>query len=146
MPGYTVPLNIPYPIASDTARAAMQTIPQAAAEKVDDLLAAMSGFNPGSIVPVLGSNIESAGEGSAAYRGAAFAELTLYVRAAGPKAAASTIATLPVGWRPPRIVRGLMSTTVTNHVAVTLTPAGLFYCEVALTTGTLLYGNLTFPV
>lgn len=148
MPGYTNPLAIPYPVDADAARDAISTIPKAAAEKTNDLLAALTGLNPGALDldPLLGPNCVTSAEGSDAYRRAGFASIHLYMRAAGPVAAGNTIVALPIGWRPPRVVRGVFSTTGSTHAAVTLLTSGSMYCEVALATNALLWGTLVYPV
>lgn len=148
MPGYTTPLAIPYPVDADAARDAISTIPKAAAEKTNDLLAAISGVNAGALDldPLLGPNCVTSAEGSDAYRRAGFVSILFYMRAAGPVTGGNTILSMPIGWRPPRIVRGVFSTTASTHASVTLQASGAMFCELSLATNALLWGTLTYPV
>lgn len=96
--------------------------------------------------PTLGSNVVTAGEGSESYRKGDTVTLAVYVQAAGPVAAGGTLLTVADGYRPPRIIRGTLSSGASTVCGVTMSTAGVLTTEVALETNALLYGHMTYVV
>lgn len=106
MPGATTPLNIPYPVAGDTMAACVTTIPQLQAERVNDLLAAVSGVAPTAWADcTMRTNFDHIiGVRTQIIRRAGMVTLALGVNftAAGNWAAGVWAFTLPAGFRPSR--------------------------------------------
>jgi hypothetical protein len=144
MPGLTVPLNIPYPIAGDSLESAVQATPQALAEKINDLLNALA---PVAAVPWT----------TLAMPGAWSAQNTAYARTAGmvsisisgtngsPIANGELLCTLPPNFRPSRIVPGWgYNSTSGAWFPFTVRTNGECRTAVAGTNG--LFGMAVFPV
>lgn len=100
MTSYTNPLLIPYPDATDSLKAAVSTIQQAQAQKINDLLAALSAVAPTAPATL---TLGSGWTGTVTY--ARRAGITVVVLAAVKASYAinEVIATLPVGHRPAMI-------------------------------------------
>lgn len=106
MTGYTSPLAIPYPTSTDSLTAAVSTIPQQAAEKVDDLLSAVSGVNPSGLVALTAPAGWSLGGASGVWRRAAMAHVHVVSNRVNNTAwgAGEVVARVPVGYRPLALV------------------------------------------
>lgn len=101
MPSYTSPLNIPYPNGSDSLRAAVSTIAQLQAEKVNDLIGAITGVNASAWVPITPRGaMTNIGAGTASSRAAGMT--TLAVSLTGQHDANVWAFSLPVGHAPSR--------------------------------------------
>lgn len=101
MPAYTTPLAIPYPTSLDTLRDAVSTIPQQAAEKVNDAIGAISGVNPSNWTAVTAGPVWSM-LNTRVVRRAGMACLHLHASRATQTSWASgeVICTVPAGFRP----------------------------------------------
>lgn len=119
MTGYTNPLLIPYATSGDSLRDAVSTIPQQAAEKVDDLLTAISGVNPAGPVAITPSP-NWINNGSAVYRRAGFAHAHLSMNRDQNSAwgGSTNVGVIPAGYRP--LVNLYVAAVVTNSGAPTM--------------------------
>jgi hypothetical protein len=143
MPGATPIYALPYPISTDTLKAATQAIPQSLATQVESTIAALGGVAaPGAWqTPTLlvGTNL-AGGFALARYR-----KILNTVRARGTLsfpagvAAGATLFTLPVGFRPSStspagsLIFG--STSGLGHARIDVMTTGAFILQNALAAG-----------
>lgn len=137
MPSYTDPLSIPFPNSGDSLRDAVSTIPQQAAERVDDLLSSISGVNPSGLVGVpTGTGWGATASG--VYRRAAMAHLHLQLTRIGDTSWTNNalLGTVPVGYRPLSGTRAAAVLTATGApVMCAVSADGNIYCIVGQPAG-----------
>ena len=138
MPGSTSPLGIPYPVAGDSLRDAVSTIPQAMAEQIDDLIAGLSAVGPSSYANL----VLSVGWGGFVARARASSITTVVVAATKSSFVThENIGTLPVGYRPGVRVSAAAGYG-TDFRAFYVDPDGKINCAANGATG--IYGHATF--
>lgn len=148
MPGYTAPMQIPYPTPGDTLRDAVSTIPAAAATKVNDLLAALQGVAAANVALVHSSSFNPTGTfPTTAFRRAGMVTVVMGADKNG-WGGGETVATLPVGYRPAFNVYAFgLRTSDAGPIPLLITSGGLIQTVTASPVGSGgLKGHFTIAV
>lgn len=104
MVAFTTPLNFPYPTAGDSLKDVVSTIPQQAAERMNDALAAISGVSPAGPVAVgYQPSFVASVTGTNVFRRAGMATLQVgfTYTGVGNWGSGGWVGTVPAGYRPP---------------------------------------------